>query len=257
MGRRSKRDVLGYFEEGSPDFASVPQKDRPEGAILGEEFRAEPLPATPRRALTSEPSSTDAPEMTRGADRRPEQKGGRSRVSKGADEDQVRSLEQLSSLPAVERTVLFERLLTGLPEDFAGRAAALAEVADAFRREIADRLTPTLNAHLGGATPEDSTEKKKLDAEVMEKLDALGLAIRCPITGEPSSLTGQQDSKNPKGRHSIVPKGRNRPSISRTNLADLLPLELVADRARREALNEWRRKQADEADLPRPADAKT
>lgn len=256
MARRSKQDTLSYLESGDPDFSSIPQKDRAEGAILAEEFEAVPLPTTSRRVLTSESGSTDAPSMTQGAEQQSQQRGGRKQPGDGLNKDKGRSSEQLGPLPRVDRTALFERLLAGLPEDFEGRATALAEVADAFRREIADRLTPALNTHLERSTPEGAAEKKKLDAEVMAKLGVLGLAIRCPITGEASSLIGQQDSKNPEGRHSIVPKGK-KPSISRKNLADLLPLKLVADRARREALNEWRRKQAVQADSSKPAEAKS
>lgn len=156
------------------------------------------------------------------------------------EKDLRAAVEEKFRLPEVERAALFERLFADLPEDFEGRAAALAEINEAFRQELAARFTPALNAHLKEAAPEDAETKKQLASDVMEKLTSLGLAVRCPVTGAASALNVWMGSGHPLGRFTIQPKGEKKPTIIRANIKDLLPLELVADRPRREALKELR-----------------
>ncbi len=172
-------------------------------------------------------------------------------MSYRVEKDLRAAVEEEFSLPNVERAALLERLFADLPEDFEGRSAALAEINDAFRQELAARLTPALNAFLKEAAPGDAEAKKQLASDVMEKLTDLGLAVRRTDTDQPSRLLGQQDLKNPKGRIAIVPKGTSRPSLTRTDVAELLPLQLVVDRPRREALNEWRGQATRQVSPPR------
>ena len=156
------------------------------------------------------------------------------------------AFEEGFPLPDLERTALFERLFADLPHDFEGRAAALTEINDAFRQELAVRLTPALNAHLNEAAPEDAEAKKRLANDVMEKLDGMNLAVRSPSEGAASILNVWIDNRHPLGRFAIQPKGEKRPTITRANVADLLPLELTDARPRREALREWRQSRASE-----------
>lgn len=134
----------------------------------------------------------------------------------------------------------FDQLFADLPSDFDACSRTLAFTNSAFRNQIASTYEPILNKHLRAADPQDVDAKKQLASQVMERLDALGLAIRCPKTGQPSALMAKQNASNPKGQFFITPKGTNRPSFIRTKLSNLLPLNLVVDRPRREALDEWR-----------------
>lgn len=133
-----------------------------------------------------------------------------------------------------------DQLFADLPPDFDGCTRVLHDINAAFRQQLVVRYAPVLNACLRAADPQDADAKKQLASEVRERLEGLGLAIRCPKTGQPSALAAKQGPSNPRGQFFITPKGANRPSFVRTNLADLLPLDLVVDRPRREALDEWR-----------------
>jgi hypothetical protein len=114
MGRRrAKQDVLEYLESGNPDPASVPRRDRPEGAILADEFKPEPISCAEyekarqaigsrRRALTNASRLIDAPEVEAEA-RRESGPGKQTRR-----EDQLRELLADPSLRELAKRLIAE-----------------------------------------------------------------------------------------------------------------------------------------------------
>jgi hypothetical protein len=139
-----------------------------------------------------------------------------------------------------DRSTLFAGLFEGLPAGFEERAAALGVLQGEFRRELAARLQPALNAYLGAADPKDAASKRQLADALNACLAPLDLAVRCPVTGQPSKLYVQGASKeHPHGQFLIKPQGFKTATATRKALADLLPLHLVEARPRREALAEW------------------
>lgn len=122
MGRRRpNRDVLEFLESGGPDLASVPQRDRPEGVLLAEEFKHElPAPAElekrprplRRGSLTKAPDSDDYSAVT------PE-----ARRESGPD-DQARQEDQLRELLANPRLREFAKQLIAEAGQLGTREAA-------------------------------------------------------------------------------------------------------------------------------------
>ena len=57
-----------------------------------------------------------------------------------------------------------------------------------FRRQLAARLQPVLNAHIQAMPHDDLAGKKKVAEFINGELEPLGLAVRCPNTGLPAKL---------------------------------------------------------------------
>lgn len=87
-------------------------------------------------------------------------------------------------------------------------------------------LEKALNDDLGGQNPETAEAKEQVAHQVRSLLNDIGCALE--FNDRPCSLYVLPASdKNPRGRFQVMPKGSNRPIITRANLADLLPLKLV------------------------------
>ena len=112
-----------------------------------------------------------------------------------------------------------------------------------MQAEIAWQLKPAFNAYLKQIDSTTAQAKRKVAEEVAAVLSPLHLSIRCPITNQNCKLhvnPGSEKNRNPHGGFELRPKGADSPTISRANLSDLLPLDLMPAQPRREPLAEWR-----------------
>ena len=130
---------------------------------------------------------------------------------------------------------VFGTLVASLPADYPGFTATAAEMDRCLRSEVAAALQSRLNAHLLSFPHETYAEKQEIASWVNEELRRLGLAIRCPKTGEPAILVadvqGGVDSPS-RFRLEITDKdGRRARTFSSRNLPEL---ELREDTVRPE-----------------------
>ena len=89
-------------------------------------------------------------------------------------------------------------LLTTVPTDakYEQVASVIAEANHDFRREMAARLEPALNADIQGMKHDTLEQKKELGRWVNEELEPLGLAVQCPNTLKPAKLRATTGSSN-------------------------------------------------------------
>lgn len=93
-----------------------------------------------------------------------------------------------------------EMAITALPRDYASRRNSLGQLHDAIRTEIAIALQPSLNEHLKTMPHETYEDKKALAIWVNAQLRGLGLAVKDPKSGKPSSLLGDRGNRHAFGR---------------------------------------------------------
>jgi hypothetical protein len=134
------------------------------------------------------------------------------------------------SLPGVGRNRAKAALQDLLTELFAKR--------ESYKQELIGRLQPALNSYLAIQTPETADEKREIAQEISDTLDPLGLAIL--VESIPCNLVVSESPSNRLGIFMLRPKGASTAILSRSRLADLLPLQLTEAAPRREALSEWR-----------------
>jgi hypothetical protein len=133
-------------------------------------------------------------------------------------------------------------MLGSLPANFEERAKALSAANHGFRHALRNQLEPALNAHLQAVSQESNESKKQSIDSVRDQLTELGLAVRCPVTGEPGNLYAIAPSKkSPSVQFWIKPKNRTSPTVCRVDLNALLPVELVDASPRVEGFAKWRR----------------
>lgn len=87
-----------------------------------------------------------------------------------------------------------------LPRDFAIRREALRSLHAASRAAIAKAFEPVLNEHATTMPQATYDEKRALAKWVNAELRELGLAIRCPKTGQPALLRGHPGGTPGVGR---------------------------------------------------------
>ena len=127
--------------------------------------------------------------------------------------------------------------MTGSDEAPEARLAGLKKLRQAFHAELANVAGPALNALLRDKEGDDVDSRRRASSWANEQLKDLGLAFRCPRTGEPSILVvDQRDAKDAHGRFRLEHRevtGRNVRTLTTT---DLPVFDLMEDRSRRESL---------------------
>ena len=89
----------------------------------------------------------------------------------------------------------FDSVLGALPEEFHELTRELAAATHDYRETVAKRLQPRLIAHIN-AMPQESLEQKKgVQAKILEVLEPLSLAVRCPKTERPGKLKATTGNK--------------------------------------------------------------
>ena len=129
----------------------------------------------------------------------------------------------------------FETLIEGLPEKYLGFASAAQKLENALRTELAAAIQPRLNVHIRSLPHETYAEKQTVASWVNDELRQLGLAIRCPRTGQPAILIADvQGGIDSASRFRLEIRGidgsRTRTICSR----EMLELEIMVDAIRPE-----------------------
>ncbi len=119
-----------------------------------------------------------------------------------------------------------------LPEDYDARRAALAEMFDTCRQQVAAGLEPAFNAKAKD-TPHDTYEDKKTLAKwVNAELRRFGLAIWSPRTGDRCFLMGNPGGTPGAGRFVLEytdKQGKRQHPLTSVSLPhlDLMPDEMT------------------------------
>jgi hypothetical protein len=107
----------------------------------------------------------------------------------------------------------------------------------AHRESVRLRFQRGLNSYLAAQKPETFEQKHALVDKVSNDLKALGFVIR--HSDLPCHIVARQGEKNRLGQFLINVKGSGEILVTRANLQDLLPLELMDAPTRQEALSAW------------------
>lgn len=165
----------------------------------------------------------------------------------------------MAGKPSVSDSVIHKRMgritelmTNGQDDNYASFAGRLRKARQLFHQLVAEQLAEPLNEQLR-STPHDSLEQKQQLARwTNAELRALGVAIRCPKTGEAAMLHAHSGNHPKRGRFQIglieVDSGRKKTVSS----PELLTLELMAHPMRREPLAEyWARRVSGNGDQGR------
>jgi hypothetical protein len=128
-------------------------------------------------------------------------------------------------------------------DGYAAKAAALSGIRHNAMQQIADELAVELNAKIQ-AMPKDSYEDKKaITRFVNAELRRFGMAIRCPKTGEPSTMQATPTANRVDfGRFTIRHRNADGKVVCGADTPTLPTLELIEARPRREGWVEWHKK---------------
>lgn len=126
-------------------------------------------------------------------------------------------------------------LFSDLPADPGRRLEAVTDRIDTFRRQAVRQLEAAANAFLRSQRPETLRDKQAVAEAVNSKLAKIGASIH--YKGQACNLIATTGGGSPSGRFVVVPIGSQTPLLTRVNLADILPLELI-DTPRRFASRE-------------------
>lgn len=111
--------------------------------------------------------------------------------------------------------------------DYASISNRLRQARHLFHEHLADLVTEPLNRHLATLPHEELIQKQEISKWVNMELRTLGIAIRCPKTGEPAFLSGTQSSDSAHGRFQI--RVASDPNFKRTcSSKDLFRLDLMS-----------------------------
>ncbi|MCA9217362.1 MAG: hypothetical protein KDB27_30045 [Planctomycetales bacterium] len=136
-----------------------------------------------------------------------------------------------------------DTFLGALTGDWKDVTDAIGAASGVLRDKAANRVEPVLNEYVR-LQPQDSLEQKRALASLInERLQALGLAIRCPITNAPAIIVADQRSDSPNiSRFRLRAR---KPGGGRTTHGvwrELPPLELMPDSGRVEPFAKWTQK---------------
>ena len=153
-------------------------------------------------------------------------------------EDALQTLE-----PALQQ--LIKSLFDRLPDGYARHYAKVRSIRQAFHLELAAALAPALNEHVVGLPQDTPEERQEMVAWINQQLRDIGLAVKCPTTGQPAVLVvDRQDRQHPeitRFRFSVrSPEGKQSHTAARRNLGEL---ELTEHRPRIEPLSKFFRKE--------------
>jgi len=141
---------------------------------------------------------------------------------------------------------LFPGTFEQLPLDAAARLETLVDLTHSFRIALAEQLQPVVRMLLQEHPPSDDAGRRELAHRLNYVLRESGLAIRDPVSGQPSSIVPEP--------YRLVLQSRTAPSNRRTrsgNVKTLPPLELI-EHTRQEPFLTWRQKTGkDSEDLRR------
>jgi hypothetical protein len=149
-----------------------------------------------------------------------------------------------SDFPREKRPQFLADILAAAPKGagYVEFAQALEDANHDFRREMAASLAPVLNAHIQAMPHDTYEEKKTISRWVNDELRRFDLAIKCPKTGNPSTLLAGPFRDAEVGRFIIEHKTAEGKRVRSFTSTHLPILELMEANPRREVFVEWRDK---------------
>lgn len=228
MARRSKQDTYGYLTSGVPDLVSIPQKDRPEGAILAEGFEETPFSATSRRSLTRDSRLSDTQLVNQESKRQ-------AKSTQTITVDQLRTiLESVSFQAAVNEAFASEsvKLLEKTLGEIRILSIGLRPLADEAFHTVTEPHKPAMSAQetidrlkelreldaiqaflerfVSGKTWGDLASNRLIATEVTDHLRDLNLRVACQKDDEPAVLRCYAEGTNPNGSFKFEHKSGDR-----------------------------------------------
>lgn len=131
-----------------------------------------------------------------------------------------------------------QQSLTDRSTDYNGQVERLRALRSSFHEELAAAFEPIFNAALEAAPHEDLESKRALCTAANDTLKSLGLAIRCPRTGQPVIMVADNRYEGDEaGRFRLEMRARSGHHATRTlSSPTLVQFELMEDPARPEPL---------------------
>lgn len=124
-------------------------------------------------------------------------------------------------------------------DDYESLLNRLTEARAVFHDMLAQRFAEAFNSHLAAQPQGTLQEKRTLARQANAVLRNIGLAVKCPKTGEPAVFYGDPGHTPEEGRFQLglasEEASRKRTFTSRT----LFRVELMGRPVRREPLAEW------------------
>jgi hypothetical protein len=136
--------------------------------------------------------------------------------------------------------------LSQIPSDFSELSLQGQNCLDTLREVIATHLEPVVNQYANDQPRATWEEKRALASTVNENLQKLGLAIKCPETGNPAILIADRRSDSPevtRFRLHVRKPGGGR--AAKGVWRELPPLELMLDSGRVEPFAKWTQRLGD------------
>lgn len=144
-------------------------------------------------------------------------------------------------VPTLEEKI--KELTEGLSADYDGLSAALTEIHQAYRQNLADSLTPALTVKMQEKPHAGYEDKKELAKFVNAELRKYGLTIKCPKTGRPASLGADPGNHPAEGRFHLLTEAEDGKKVRTVNTPQLSTLlesfELMADDPDRKRWGKW------------------
>ena len=114
----------------------------------------------------------------------------------------------------------------------------LAEARELFHDLLAERLTEGFNAHLASLPSQTMEQKQQLTRDANADLRALGLAVKCPKTGQPAVLHADRGNHPAEGRFQVALISAESNRKRTLSSPQLFSVELMGHPTRREPLAE-------------------
>jgi sRNA-binding carbon storage regulator CsrA len=144
-------------------------------------------------------------------------------------------------------------LFADLPEGYDSLASDVDAINQAYRRELAMRLTPAFKAKIQEMPSATYEEKKDLVQWVNTELRRFGLAIKSPKTGRAATLRTDGGNHPEEGRFRLASEGEDgkKESFSTPRLSEFLDHFVLMDAPpRREGLAGWHDRVSDHGRVP-------
>ena len=133
-----------------------------------------------------------------------------------------------------------ELLATNVGTEYSSAAKWASDLKDAVSELIGQRLEPAFNQTLSSMPQETLANKQDICRFANQELRNLGLAIRCPRTGQPASLHADRGNNHKAGVFQIELLGSESARRKTKHSSKLFPFELMSRPVRVEGLaNFW------------------
>ncbi|MFO0901190.1 MAG: hypothetical protein U0836_27505 [Pirellulales bacterium] len=123
--------------------------------------------------------------------------------------------------------------------DYESTMRGLRAARQLFHEFAAARLEPALNRAAAQRPQATLPDKQDLARWINGELRSLGIAVRCPRTGQPALLRGDPGHRQPAGRFQIQLISAEEARRRTSSFATLEPLQLCGNPERREPLAEY------------------